>query len=918
MNIFTHNNSIKIIGILILLLPFMSKSQNYNTLTVNNLKTGNKIKPVGINKQNPKLSWKIKSNQTNVKQTAYRITAAKSREDLLNGENLTWNTGKIQSDKSHYIDYNGEIPSSGERIYWRVRIWDNDGNVSEWSKPSFWETGLLDASNWEAEWIQPRIDEDTTKPQPAQMLRKTFTLNKPVKKARLYITSHGLYQAKINGEKAGDQVFTPGWTSYNKRLQYQTYTITSQIREGKNAIGITLGDGWFRGYLRWDMKRNIYGSKLAAIAQLEVEYEDGTQETIVTDDSWKSTNEGPIRMSDIYNGEKYDARKEKTGWAKPGFDDSNWKGVKTKDISTEKLISQEGPPIKRIQKLTPKRIFEAPNGDTIVDMGQNMVGRVRLKVNGPKGTRITLRHAEVLNQEGNLYTKNLRKADQKVTYILNGDGTETYEPHFTFQGFRYIAVEGYPGELSKEDLTGIVIHSDMKHTGHFECSDSLINQLQHNIRWGLKGNFLDIPTDCPQRDERLGWTGDAQVFAPTACFIMNTASFFTKWLHDLKADQNPNGAVPHVIPQVTEGAGAAGWADAAIIVPWTVYLHYGNKQILKEQYSSMKDWIEYMQKQAGDNFLWTSGDHFGDWLAYNTTRSDYPGATTSKDLIATAYFGHSTHLLTKIAQILGNEEDAQKYKSLFQNIKNAYQDEFITPNGRVTSNTQTAYVLSLAFDLIPEAKEEKIANYLAGRVKKFGHITTGFLGTPLINETLTQHDYKKLAYMLLFRKDYPSWLYPVTQGATTIWERWDGKKPDGSFQNPGMNSFNHYAYGAIGDWLYTRVAGIRIDPENPGYKSFHIDPFPGDKLTYVKASYKSIYGKIKSHWQKKNDTFILDVTVPPNTSAKIHIPSTQAQKIKENGKAASKNDNVTVTEFSHGKTIVEVGSGKYHFTSKTK
>jgi len=624
-------------------------------------------------------------------------------------------------------------------------------------------------------------------------------------------------------------------------------------------------------------------------------------------------------MSDIYNGEVYDARLEIENWSKAGFDARGWAGVTVMNHSKDILVAPAGPAVRRIEEIKPVRVFETPAGQTVVDMGQNMVGWVRFKVSGPAGTRVKLQHAEVLDAAGNLYIDNLRDAKQTDEYILKGDGEEVFEPHFTFHGFRYVAIEGWPGELSLDDFRGVVIHSDIEPTGTFECSDSMINQLQHNINWGLKGNFLDVPTDCPQRDERLGWTGDAQVFARTACFNADVAGFYTKWLADLAADQQASGAVPHVIPNVlslgkAEGESAsAGWADAATVVPWTVYLCYGDRRILEQQYESMKAWVDYMAGRAGETCLWKNDSSFGDWLAFSTDRSDYPGATTDKDLVCQAYFARSTDLLQRTAKILGKTADAEKYADLLEKIKKAFREEFVTPNGRLASNTQTAYSLALAFDLVPCGLKETPAKRLAEDVNEFKHITTGFLGTPLICHILTDHGYLEYAYDLLNRKEYPSWLYPIDKGATTIWERWDGIKPDGTFQDKGMNSFNHYAYGAIGEWLYRVVAGIEIDEQNPGYKHIIIQPHPGGELTYAKARLDSMYGPIESGWNVAGETVNVNVKVPANTSATVRLPDAKVDDVQEGGKPLDKVKGIVKTAQEGDTAIIQLGSGRYLF-----
>ena len=887
-------------------------------LSVYDLKCEYKTDPIGIDSAKPRLSWKIKSSVRAVEQSAYHIRAAGNPEDLASTANLVWETNKVKSDQSTHVVYQGPSLTSHQRIWWQVRVWDNHGNLSDWSKPALWEMGLLKPEDWTADWIEPVLKEDVNSSNPCPMIRKQFEVNREVKSARAYVTCLGLYEMQLNGEKVGDQVFTPGWTSYHNILQYQVYDITDMVKPGVNCLGAILGDGWYRGRLAWGEGRNLYGKKLGLLAQIEIVYQDGSREIITTDKSWKATT-GPILFSDIYDGELYDARLEKENWSKPGYDDSSWSSVTVKDHSKDILVAPAGPPVKKIEQIKPVKIFTTPAGETVVDMGQNMVGWIRLNVQGPAGTKVKLRHTEVLDGNGNIYVENLRNAKQTIEYILKGQGLESYEPHFTFQGFRYVAVEGWPGELSLDNLTGIVVHSDITSIGTFECSNPMLNQLQHNIKWGQKGNFLDVPTDCPQRDERLGWTGDAQVFARTACFNADVAGFFTKWLADVAADQQSSGAVPHVIPNVLSigkengESASAGWADAAVIIPWTVYLCYGDERILEKQYSSMKAWVDYIAANAGENYLWQNDFTFGDWLAFSTDWSDYPGAATSKDLIRQAYFARSTDLLMRTARILKKNNDANKYSRLLKKIKKAFLDEFVTANGRLSSDTQTAYSLALAFDLIPKNFKANTAQRLAKDVDHFKHITTGFLGTPAICHVLSDYGYFDQAYMLLNRKEYPSWLYPITKGATTIWERWDGIKPDGSFQNRGMNSFNHYAYGAIGEWLYRVVAGIEIDEANPGYKHIIIQPNPGGGLTYARARLESMYGPIESNWKLDGKTTTINVEIPPNTRATLRIPSANVEDLLEGGKKVEKGQGILKTFQEADTAVINAGSGRYSF-----
>ena len=875
-------------------------------LRVSSLTTDYKTNPIGIDNPVPELSWIIQSDQHNTMQESYEIRAALDPADLAKKNKQVWNTATVASSQSIHVKYKGQAPKSHQRIYWQVRVIDNHGKKSKWSEAAFFEMGKLESKDWEADWISPTWEEDPKKSEPSPYMRKEFSLDKSIKQARLYISSQGLYQVEINGKGVGDQEFTPGWTSYNTRLQYQSYDITSMLAANQNAIGIVLGDGWFRGNLGWIDGRNNYGEKLAAIAEIVVEYTDGTSAVICTDASWKATT-GPILASDIYNGEVYDANKELKGWSTAAYDDGSWTPVAKIDVSKDKLIAPEGPPVKIVNKLEPLSIEKREEG-WLVDMGQNMVGWIRIKASGKNGDELTLRHAEVLDKEGNMYYDNLRAAKCTNIYKLKGGGEETFEPHFTFQGFRYVMVSGYPGELTEDKIRGMVIHSDMEPSGSFECSEPLLNQLQHNIVWGLKGNFLDVPTDCPQRDERLGWTGDAQVFAPTACYNMNAATFYRKWLKDLAADQREDGAIPHVVPDILGGMGATGWADAGVVIPWVVYLDYGDLTVLENQYESMKAWIGFMQERAGEDLIWTGDFHFGDWLAYASTSSAYMGAYTLRDLIATAYYSYSSSIVAKTAALLGHEKEARYYAQLSEQIKEAFNQEFVTPNGRLVANTQTAYTLALAFDLLDEETAEKSAAFLAGDVEDFGHITTGFLGTPLISLTLTDIGRNDLAYMLLNRTDYPSWLYPVTMGATTIWERWDGQKPDSTFQDKGMNSFNHYAYGAIGKWMYQVVAGIGLDEENPAYKHIIIQPRPGGGLSSAKATHLSMYGEIVSGWKLDGKQLTMEVVIPANTSATIHIPGASSG-ITVNG-SGLEDSGFEIKELE-GKVLGRTGSGTY-------
>ena len=897
-------------------LVFATLLSGKTPMNVTQLKIEYKTDPIGLDVQKPRMSWQIQSDKRDVAQSAYQIRVAVDAAALQ--KTPLWDTGKIDSDASVHIVYAGPALTSQTRYCWQVRIWDSQGQASAWSPIAFWEMGLLQSEDWQALWIAADWQEDPTKSEPSPMLRKEFKLKGPVASARVYATSLGLYELALNGRKVGDQVLTPGWTAYDKRVQYQTYDVTPLLVNGANAVAVQLGDGWYRGYIGFEGQRSVYGKTLAFCMQLRVVYKDGSTELVITDGSWTGAT-GPIRAADIYNGETYDSRLEKTGWSQAGYADTDWKKVRVIPKPDKALIAPEGPAIRKMIEITPIQIFKTPKGETVADLGQNMVGWLRLKVNGPAGATIKLTHFEVLDAQGNVYLENLRAAKQTDTFVCSGRGEQVYEPSFTFHGFRYVWLQDFPGEPTVQNLTGIVVHSAYATNGQFTCSEPLLNQLQHNIQWGQHGNFVDVPTDCPQRDERLGWTGDAQVFSRTACFNSEVATFYAKWLKDLALDQKASGAVPHVIPNVldhhnpTANVASAAWADASVIVPWIVYLSYGDTRILEQQFPSMKAWVDYMATRAGDSYLWNTDFTFGDWLAFATTNSDYPGATTDKDLICQAYFARSTDIVQRTAEILGKKEEAARYKELYAKILRAFRDEFVTNNGRLASNTQTAYSVALAFDLLPEAQRASAAARLAQDVRKFKHITTGFVGAPLVCPVLTDYGYYDEAFMLLNRKKYPSWLYPITRGATTIWERWDGIKADGSFQDKGMNSFNHYAYGAIGEWLYRVVAGVEIDPQQPGYKHIIFQPHPGGGLTKARAEVQSVYGPVACGWEIKDKKMTVCLTIPVNTTALARLPNAKLAEVKEGALPAARAVGVKASEQKGTDAAITLGSGNYTF-----
>ncbi|MCR8657011.1 alpha-L-rhamnosidase [Paenibacillus endoradicis] len=878
---------------------------------VTKLRTEYKENPIGIDVAIPRVSWQLLSNKRDCMQYAYQIQV--SAEAQFN--QIVWDSGKVESEQSIHVEMLGFLIEAKTRYYYHVKAWDEAGLESDWSQSAFFETGLMGVEQWKAEWISAPSTNFPQDTESCPQLRNFFEVNGSIAKARIYVTALGLYELHLNNKRVSDHYFTPGWTSYGKRLQYQTYDVTEFLHEGTNALGALLGNGWYKGYLGWKNDKEIYGSNTAFLLELHICYEDGSEEHILSDQSWQFS-ESAILMSDIYMGESYDARLERD-WTNPSQD--GWFQVEVIEQSKDIIIAQENVPVTKVEQLKPLTLLTTPQGDRVLDMGQNMVGWMKFTVQGVSGHKVELQHAEVLDNEGNFYRENIRGAKQLVSYTLKGGEVETYEPHFSFQGFRYVLLTGFSENVQLEDFIGIVLHSNMERTGEFECSDPLVNQLHHNILWGQKGNFLDVPTDCPQRDERLGWTGDAQMFVRTSSYLMNTAPFFTKWLRDLKADQTPEGGIPFYIPNLMESFetshSSAAWGDAATICPWTIYEMYGDKRLLAEQYESMKQWVSYIHEQGSNPYLWNTGFHFGDWLGLDSKPGSYVGAT-DRDYIATAFYAYSVSLTLKASEALEQSDDMNYYRTLHGKIVEAFQNEYVTPTGRLSVPTQTAQVLALRFDLVEGVAKERAVQKLIELLAEAGdHLTTGFVGTPYLNPVLSENGNNELAYRLLFQKDYPSWLYQITKGATTIWEHWDGIKEDGSFWSADMNSFNHYAYGAIGEWLYSYVAGIRPDESNPGFKVVHINPQLGQGLDYVKASHETLYGNVNSQWKRSKDGEIeVHVTIPANTRGIVVLPEAKLQGLLESGTPIEEVADLHDMEVIKSGVRISLGSGSYQFT----
>ncbi|MFK4344399.1 MULTISPECIES: family 78 glycoside hydrolase catalytic domain [unclassified Paenibacillus] len=832
--------------------------------------------PIGLGCKKPRLSWQIESDKMYVSQKRFQLQVSVN----LTFEPLIWNHFSY-SDQSILFPYEGPPLESGQRYYYRVKVWaqgagDTEAEESEWSESGFWEMALLHEQDWKAQWItvkERNINEEFQTRAPFAT-SKCFSVEGKVKKAVIYATSLGLYELELNGQRVGDAYFTPGWTDYNDRVQVQAYDVTSAIQEQNNRITATVGEGWYSGYLGWQKRKDTYGDTNALLLQMEISYEDDRSELICSDSSWEETS-CAILMSDIYNGEIYDARLEQRTPEHSFLTERKMMQVVPFPLSH--LVAQENEPVRVMNRLKPVELIRTPKGELVLNLGQNMVGWLEFKVEAPEGTVLKLVHGEVLDQQENFYRDNIRDAAQQITYICSGKGKEIFRPHFTFQGFQYVKLEGFPDGVTIEDFTGVVLHSDMENIGVFETSDPKLNQLQHNIVWGQKGNFLDVPTDCPQRDERLGWTGDAQIFARTASFNMNAVSFFRKWLKDLAYNQLENGAVPFVVPDVLKGTFAdnmdkttAAWGDAAVICPWTMYQCYGDKQILAQQYDSMKAWVDYIRAQGNEECLWDTGLQLGDWLALDSEEGSYFGATDGT-LVATAYFAYSTHILAQTARLLNRYTDYNTYKSLHEGIKTAFANRYFDDAGQLTSNTQTAQIVALHFGLVPDKYKTQVIQELVRLIEKNDmHLDTGFVGTPYLCLVLSDNGYTDVAYKILFQNDYPSWLYQVERGATTMWEHWDSIKVDGSFWSTDMNSFNHYSYGSVGDFMYQNIAGI--DVVEAGYKKSRLAPKPPANLTSAHGKLETPYGALEVHWEIVNEEMQMTVRVPHNATAVITLP----------------------------------------------
>ncbi len=1064
---------------------------NPGNLTAHQLRTEYLVNPVGIDETSPRLSWQLSSPLNAEKQTAYRVLVASSLDALRQDRGDLWDSGKILSDQTLHVVYDGQNLTSRMEVWWKVMVWDKEGKPSAWSEPAQWSMGLLQERDWQAQWIAdstamkteieliPKIDgfcslvahrADTTQrvtidlgasktfdtiklfparpfdyradvpgflfpvrfrievadqedfsdlrtiadytrtdipnpgvePQsypvptttarfvrltvtrlalrdgdnygfalaemqvlsggknlaekasvlsddaikrwnwnpfyltdgilrstplglemygalPATYARKTFSLPKPVKKATLYVTAKGLYEFRINGQKLGNQRLAPEWTDYHKRISYQTYDITPWVQTGENAAAATLAEGWYAGEL-WASGRFTYGKYPELLAQIEVEFADGTRQVIPTDASWKTTTQGPVTAAGIYRGEMYDARLELSGWDRPGFDDSRWTSAGAFMPNSLRLISLRNEPIRVEQEIRPQSITEPKPGVYVIDFGQNLVGCCHFKLKGKAGKTVTFRHAEAVYDDGTLYTISIRLAPQIDQYTPARDGEFEYEPTFTYHGFRYAEVSGVEEAPTLDDVVARVFHSSAPFTGTFACSNDSLNQLMSNILWTQRSNLMSTPNDCPQRDERMGWMGDIQAFGQTAIFNMDLAAFITKFAQDMRDGQADDGRFPDYAPH-PGGAndfrkGAPAWGDCGVMLPWTAYINYADRRLLEEQFAAAKAWVDYIARNNPD-LIWRNGRNsdYSDWMNGDeiiTPGWPRKGAEVPKEVFATAFFARSTQIVARMAEEIGYPLEADRYRQLAEAIKKAFNQAFVEPDGHILGDTQAGYAIALNFDLLPEELRAKAAALMVDNIqnKYQGRLSTGIQTSHRMMMELVREGYADVAWQLMTSRAFPSWLYMVDNGATTIWERWDGYvKGRGFYQESNTNSMNHWAFGSVGEWMWRYIAGLNPDEAHPGWEHFFITPIPGGNVTWAKADYESIRGKISSHWKIEKGKFRLDVEIPVGTSATVSLPSDRATGITLNGKK------VEPIAFDHRTATLELESGIYQLVA---
>lgn len=817
----------------------------------------------------PRLSWQVVTARRDWVQEAAELRLR--RTSGASGESVV----RLEGRECVFVDWPFEPLEAGEQAELSVLVTGGDGRVSAWSEPLGVTATFLAPGQWRAALVG--LDDPQLRARPA-LVRSVFTVDGAVRRATLHSTGLGAYQVVVNGADVDEDLFKPGWTAYQSRLVHESTDVTDLLRPGRNAVGARLAGAWYTEQFCWPGNFHpLYGDQPAVAVQLEIEYSDGRSATVTTDAGWRATAYAALRSSGLYDGEEYDARLALADWSTATFDDTGWSSV---DVIDSSVVPEArvAPPVRRTQELAVRKVLRTPSGRVVLDFGQNLTGRVRLTVSGEAGQTITLRHAEVLEND-EICVRTLRDAKATDTYILAGRDREVWEPEFTFHGFRYVEVNGWPGDPDPTSFVAVVVHSDMERTGWFDSSHLLLNQLHDNVVWGMRGNFLAVPTDCPQRNERLGWTGDIQVFAPTASFLFDCDAFIDSWLRDLSIEQERNdGVVPNVIPNTfgPQPKPVAAWGDAATIVPWVLADRFADRAVLARQYDSMRDWADAVVRASGKGLVWEGDFQFGDWLDPDAPAERPELAKASADIVAGAYLIRTLDLVARAADVVGESADAGRYRDGAAAARAAFSHTYLSPAGRLMSDAPTAYALAICFDLVTgEGRRAALGDRLATLVGRQNHrIGTGFVGTPIILDALTMTGHLDVATALLLETECPSWLYPVTMGATTVWERWDSMRPDGTV-NPGtMTSFNHYAFGAVADWLHRTVAGLA--PQAAGYREIRIEPRPIAGLEFASARLETPYGRAESGWRREDGMLTVRAVVPPNTDASVRLPGAEA------------------------------------------
>lgn len=904
---------------------FLFSCQNcWNRVTPSSFKVNGRVAPKGIDTPQPILSWRVESNKRGIAQTAYRILVASSRDLLEDDRGDLWDSGMVLSSETVGIPYDGKTLVSRQSCWWKVKIWDQDGKESSWSKPAFWSMGLLNPGDWSAQWIgldRPVGTDNVTDQHTrvsARMLRKEIVLSQKVKNATLYVCGLGLFEYYINGKKVGKEVLSPALSEFGKRAYYVTHDVTEYLSKGDNTLGVILGNGRYCPVRPENMESGRFGfPKL--IQQLEVEYVDGSVQTFISDESWKITADGPIVSNNEFDGEEYDATKEMDGWNENGFDDSSWLSAERVQAGAAKLSAQPTPPIRVMETVCPVSVREVSPGVHIYDMGQNMVGWVRLKVKGQRGERIKLRFAETLQSDSSLYLANMRSALVTDTYTLRGGGPESYEPRFTYHGFRYVELTGYPGKPDLSTIEGKVVYDEMPTTGTFETSNPVLNTVYRNAYWGIKGNYRSIPTDCPQRDERMGWLGDRAVGSIGESFVFGNGVLYAKWLGDIRDAQSEEGSVPDLVPtQYWNYTDNVTWPAAYLVVGDMIYRQFGDMTVIRNHYDSYRKWILYMRdRYMKDGII--ARDIYGDWCMpperQDLIHSGDPARKTDGAILSTTYYYHLLSLMQKFAGLLDKQEDSVQYRLLADTVYQAYNAAYLNPDQPgYGNNTATANLLSLAFGLVPEEHRDAVFERIVDKTMNdfWGHISTGLVGAQWMMRTLTANGREDIAYRLATNTDYPSWGYMAEKGATTIWELWNGDTAD-----PAMNSGNHVMLlGDLVIWFYEDLAGIKNDPESAGFKHIIMKPCLPEGLNRVKASYNSVRGPIESEWEKQEDRFIWNITIPANTTATVYVPSIGVDRMLESGKRIAKSEHLTFVRMEGRYAVFEAGSGHYEFVSQ--